>query len=536
LTHNEGEVVDVLASEDGRQLFFETRLSQRQIEARLAEEARSGFLYNSRFYPTYSTQPLLPEVDGADAFTLWVYDFASRRERLATQEEQQEYQLVSARGPMSPAGAEARTEPFGEGGARHVTVRRPGAASAIVCAHPDCYAHDRRLGAQQLRGMWWRSEDELIFARGDRSTTTVYAWRVGAETVPRRILTTLDMVAPVAAYWKCSIGGDRLICFHEQANYPRRLVAIDLDSGSFQTLYDPNPNFARFDLGPPPQYLTIDVDSEVRTFGYLVLPPHRREGERLPLVIVTYRCNGFLRGGVGDEYPVFPFAAQGFAVLCYDIPTEDPLRLAQMGVEEFYNWSRGPGDPIKHRIQDGLNSAVEQLDSVGIIDPNRVGLTGLSYGGETAIFALFNMNHLATAIASGVEIGPSSTFLYSSGWERTARAWGLDRWDSPRWDTLSVTHNVDRVYAPLLLNIPDRELISALHPYVALQQGGRPVEMYVFPDEYHAKWQPAHRLAIYQRNIDWMNFWLRDVEDPDPAKATQYERWRALRAQRAALR
>jgi hypothetical protein len=47
----------------------------------------------------------------------------------------------------------------------------------------------------------------------------------------------------------------------------------------------------------------------------------------------------------------------------------------------------------------------------------------------------------------------------------------------------------------------------------------------------HLKWQPAHRLAIYNRNLDWFRFWLQDIEDPDPAKAAQYAHWRVLRQQ-----
>jgi hypothetical protein len=58
--------------------------------------------------------------------------------------------------------------------------------------------------------------------------------------------------------------------------------------------------------------------------------------------------------------------------------------------------------------------------------------------------------------------------------------------------------------------------------------------MYVFPHEYHIKWQPVHRLAIYRRNIDWFDFWLRGVEDPDPSKAAQYLRWRRMRDRQAA--
>jgi hypothetical protein len=30
-------------------------------------------------------------------------------------------------------------------------------------------------------------------------------------------------------------------------------------------------------------------------------------------------------------------------------------------------------------------------------------------------------------------------------------------------------------------------------------------------------------------SVDWFRFWLQDYEDPDPAKAEQYQRWRELR-------
>jgi len=37
------------------------------------------------------------------------------------------------------------------------------------------------------------------------------------------------------------------------------------------------------------------------------------------------------------------------------------------------------------------------------------------------------------------------------------------------------------------------------------------------------------RLASRGGSADWFRFWLRDEEDPDPAKAEQYVRWRGLR-------
>jgi len=36
-------------------------------------------------------------------------------------------------------------------------------------------------------------------------------------------------------------------------------------------------------------------------------------------------------------------------------------------------------------------------------------------------------------------------------------------------------------------------------------------------------------MASQGGSVDWFRFWLKDEEDPDPAKADQYRRWRDLR-------
>jgi dipeptidyl aminopeptidase/acylaminoacyl peptidase len=559
LTRNAGDADALVYTHDGRRLLFQVEPSQAQVAAVLAAEGTHGFHYDRRFSATYSPTPLpLAEIGfgtgkqrltrcGPDAWhQVWVYDFVRRHERPANEAECAEFTALTVKpvpkdrpafrenAAVAPSGALAWTEardPDRQGGAAPLTIvaQPPGTREPNVCAAAECTG-------QGIKGLWWRNADEVIFARGEGSqyqNTALYAWRPG-QPAARFILRTPGQLT--SSYeWKCAIARDRLICFYEEPARPRRLVAVDLDSGAIDALYDPNPGFARFDLGPAPQQLEFRSPSGATNYGYLVLPPGRTPGARLPLVIVTYRCGGFLRGGVGDEYPIFPFAAQGIAVLCFSVPDPDYERLARMDFTSYENWNRGVGDPGKQRIQEGLESAIARLDAMGVIDPTRVGVTGLSYGGEAVMYALFHMPRLAAAIASGTEFGPANVFLYGAAGHDLFGRWGLDRWDSPRWDTASITRNAERVYAPLLLNVADHEMIDAMHPYTALEQAGRAVEMYVFPSEHHIKSAPAHRLAIYQRNIDWMNFWLRGVEDPDSAKAAQYQHWRALRDKQCKL-
>jgi hypothetical protein len=66
----------------------------------------------------------------------------------------------------------------------------------------------------------------------------------------------------------------------------------------------------------------------------------------------------------------------------------------------------------------------------------------------------------------------------------------------------------------------------------ALQLAGAPVDMYVFADEHHLKWHPAHRLAIYERDLAWFDFWLIGRESDDPLRRKELERWRMMRERR----
>src|SRR5690606_14420863 len=85
----------------------------------------------------------------------------------------------------------------------------------------------------------------------------------------------------------------------------------------------------------------------------------------------------------------------------------------------------------------------------------------------------------------------------------------------------------------LLMQLADREALYGIPSFTALRQYHQPVELRVFPDEYHIKWQPRHREAIYGTNLDWFDYCLKGEVDPSPDKTEQYARWNRLRAGRS---
>ena len=97
------------------------------------------------------------------------------------------------------------------------------------------------------------------------------------------------------------------------------------------------------------------------------------------------------------------------------------------------------------------------------------------------------------------------------------------------WRNLDIAENIDQVEAPILMHHSLSEAHIALRFMRHLDDEGKPYDAYVFANELHSKWQPAHLHAIQQRNVDWFRFWLQDYEDASPEKQEQYQRWRVLR-------
>jgi hypothetical protein len=87
-----------------------------------------------------------------------------------------------------------------------------------------------------------------------------------------------------------------------------------------------------------------------------------------------------------------------------------------------------------------------------------------------------------------------------------------------------------KVQTPLLitaLNPPS--VLSEWEWFAALTRLNKPVDMMIIEDGDHLLQKPWERMISQQATVDWFSFWLKGEEDPDPAKAEQYVRWRELR-------
>lgn len=393
-----------------------------------------------------------------------------------------------------------------------LVARGPGLAGAIPCTAPQCTG-------QRIRALTWQHDaDALVFeTRDGLGNSTLSRWDVGSGAV-----TTLARGAGTLNGGRddsegCAIGARTMVCIAAAADMPPRLVAIDLDSGGMRTLAEPNRALAAPDI----RFRSLEWhDGAGRSFTGQLLIPAEPDGP-VPLFVTYYSCSGYLRGGLGDEFPLREFARHGIAALCINrYPAPD---------------GNGKNTDAYRIAQSGISALVAFLAGQGIVDPAKVGMGGVSFGGESTVWIAMHSRLLAATSIANVMLTP--TYYWFNAVEgrdvpETLRSgWGIGDPDGDRggWRNLSPSFNADKIRAPLLMQLPELEYRPNVELLARLQRAHRPVELWAFPEEVHIKWQPRHQLAANARNLDWFRFWLKDEIDPDPAKAEQYRRWEGYR-------
>ena len=404
--------------------------------------------------------------------------------------------------------------------------RKPDVELAILpkasSIHPiKCQAElctGKAIGAIQ----WRPHSDEVLFTVTDRhegQAQSIYRWNVRTGAV-HLVTQSAGMLNGGGRYQSggCGVSSEAMVCVVAKADRPPRLERIDLATGERQVLFDPNAALALDMAQTAPSRLLRWTDAKGQEFTGQFFPARRTGDGPSPLFVNYYDCRGFLRGGLGDEWPFASLAENGISALCIN---SAPYRLD--AVERY-----GQG-------LSAVKSAIDLLASKGEIDRARVGMGGLSFGTEITLWTAMKSDLLAAASVTSVGMS-RNYYLFGSMrgdvfFKQLKEFWQLGALDETpeRWRLLSPAAYLDKIKAPILMQMPEQEYVVALDYAIPLIRDQR-ADLYVFPNEPHQKFQPRHKLAAYERNIDWFRFWLQGYEDPDPAKRKEYKRWRVMKA------
>ena len=311
------------------------------------------------------------------------------------------------------------------------------------------------------------------------------------------------------------------------------LYAVETRTGLGHLIFDLNPQLKDRLLGRVESLHWMDKQGRPWS-GVLYYPVHYSPERRFPLVLQPH---GFIEGrfaldGVHTTaYAAQPLANRDVAVLLLRFPDGVPSSLTAT-----------PGEP--ETVMEGCESAIDALVAKGLVDRQKVGVVGFSRVGWYVEYMLTQARFpIAAAIAS-------DNFSASYGqyvlWDRPDFRGELEKdIGAPpfgeglqTWLRRAPGFNADKIKTPLRIEMASSPLgiagvVSKWELFSHLRYLKKAVEMFVVPDVEHASHplqNPAQRLASQGGTVDWFDFWLNGHEDPDPAKAAQYERWKKLRS------
>ncbi len=322
------------------------------------------------------------------------------------------------------------------------------------------------------------------------------------------------------------------ILLDEDMNSPPKIYAISPPAQQKALLLDLNPQFRDLKFGKVKE-IQWRGSQGFPAKGGLFYPVPYTPGRRYPLVIQTHGWEStkfMVDGAWTTAYAARPLAATGIMV----------LQVGEFAGDGNYDWWYANANTAKEvdRAVSSYEGAIDVLDREGLIDRQRVGIIGFS---RTCLFVKYALTHsrfqfAAASVTAGIDAGYLQYMMTTT----SARSYAFEiegiNGGAPfgrglkMWMQRSPGFNIDRVRTPVRITAetPSGALFE-WEWFAALTRLGKPVEMVMMQDGDHLLQKPWERMISQQGNVDWFRFWLKGEEDPDPAKAEQYARWRVLR-------
>jgi len=368
---------------------------------------------------------------------------------------------------------------------------------------------------------WWAADSSEIYYiqnAGDGRPDQLMVVPAEGGT-PKQVFSGSDSLyscAPDKSFRYMACGG-------ENRTTPSQVALADIAAGTIRTLVDLNPEFADLELGSISRLDGVNRYGD-RWWAHFVKPLNYEPGKKYPLIVTTYRDHEFLRGASGDENPIHVYAANGFAVLSFDYGRRD-YDNEPGDFERYLSWYES--------VKASIEMAIQKASETGVVDAARIGLAGYSRGTEIVAYEITHSTLFRAISGAAGDNGPYFYYMASRRVQDNFSREGIGGWPEGRskanWKRVASELNAEHIDVPVLNNVPDSELLGILALYTSLRELGKPVELFVYPNELHHISQPRHRYQIYERNLDWFRFWLKSEESSDPAKSEQYRRWRGLR-------
>jgi dipeptidyl aminopeptidase/acylaminoacyl peptidase len=280
----------------------------------------------------------------------------------------------------------------------------------------------------------------------------------------------------------------------------------------------------------------VDYDnpvSDARLQGILYYPAGYEAGRQYPMIVYYYErvSDGIHRYRVPSErsaYNPAVFTAEGYFVFMPDI-------------------TFAPSDPGFSALAC-VESAVKKVLEKGVVDPDRIGLTGHSWGGYETVFLATHSTMFGAAVAGAPLTNLVSMYgmmFWNTGLPETSHyQWSQERMVATLWEDPeaylrnSPVMDFPGLETPLLMAFGDQDGSVDWHQGIEAYNFARRLDkefvLLVYRGENHSNRQKANQVDYHHRQLEWFGHYLKG-ESP-PKWITEGVSWREQEAGRAGSR
>ncbi len=303
----------------------------------------------------------------------------------------------------------------------------------------------------------------------------------------------------------------RIFISSEKPDIPTNYFIVDLGKDrARQVTFHENPYPQITNLKK--ELVSYERKDGVNLSGTLYYPLDYKDGERVPLIINAYPRE-YTDSSVAEQVSASPnrfiyfWGASTLYMTLHGYAVLDGAAIPIVGDPDTVN------DTFIEQTVASVEAAVNYLDSKGIIDPDRVGITGHSYGAFMVATVLGNSDICSAGVAR------------SGAYNRTLTPFGFQGERRSLWEALDFYVKIspfmyaDSIKKPILFihgekdSNPGTHLVQTERMFQAVKGTGGIARMVILPYEehgYYAKESVKHVLA---EMVEWFDKYLKQSEN-----------------------
>ncbi|XBQ17260.1 MAG: S9 family peptidase [Oceanicaulis sp.] len=375
---------------------------------------------------------------------------------------------------------------------------------AIADAATGDYTLIARDAEQHVEDAVWLDGDTVLALAAVSTETALVAYRTDGTEERRR--TQDEIVLRGLEYHPPS---RRLVAVADSADHPREVFSASRWTRALDRLTDHNPWLADRALGEQRTY-SFTASDGVRVDGVLITPQGEAPEGGWPLIMTVHGgpeahdADGWL---TSYSDPGHIGAGEGFAVYY-------PNYRGSTGRGEAY--AKQHQNDYAGREFDDLVDAIGALSGEGIVDADRVGITGGSYGGYAAMWGATAQSEYFAASVAFVGVSNQISKFNTTDIPNEAYLVHSLKWPWEDWTDLlerSPVYYAGQSETPTLILHGEED--TRVHPSQSLElyrslklRSAAPVRLIYYPGEGHGNRMAAAQYDYAHRMMRWFDQYL----------------------------